>query len=173
MITEKLKLKQPVKDSHPELPLDPDAPKPGAYKWPPLLTPYLMMWVFAGGYLGTSARYSVAFAFPYVSGSWPIATFLVNLIGSFLLGLLLEALANSRIKEGRRNALRLGVGTGFIGAFTTYSALAVEVDMFVHNGQPVAALLYAAASLTGGVVCSFIGIQTAAMRRKHRKVEQA
>ena len=120
--------------------------------------PLLLLVVLAGGLLGTPARYAVAQALPARPGSWPTATFLVNVLGAFLLGLLLEALARAGDDTGRRRLLRLGLGTGFLGAFTTYSALAVESDLLVRADRPVLAAAYALVSAVSGLVAAGAGV---------------
>lgn len=158
-----------TRDTHPELPLDPDAVRPGAYRWPLHITPFLLAVVFVGGCLGTLSRYGIGLALTNSDGSWPVATFMVNLIGAFVLGLLLEALAKRGPDEGDRRIVRLGVGTGFLGAFTTYSALAVDTDLLMRSSKPGLAVLYLGLSVLGGLIFAAIGIQTAAFHRKRRK----
>ncbi|HEX5455978.1 MAG TPA: CrcB family protein [Candidatus Saccharimonadales bacterium] len=156
-------------DSHPELPLDPDVVQPGRYRWPIHLTPALQLAVFIGGCFGTLARYGVALRLPVQDGAWPAATFAVNMIGAFLLGFLLEALARAGKDKGRRRLIRLLVGTGFIGSFTTYSSLAVEIDLLSRNGHHMTAILYAWATIIFGLILSILGIQAASMYLKQRK----
>jgi CrcB protein len=121
--------------------------------------------VLAGGAVGTPARYALSTAFPTRTGGWPTGTFLANLVGAFLLGVLLEGLARRGDDSGRRRVLRLGLGTGFLGAFTTYSALAVETDLLVRASRPGLALTYALLTVGGGLLLSTAGIAAAAYRR--------
>lgn len=145
-------------DDHPELPLDPDAAQPGFYKWPPRLLPSLQLLVFIGGGLGILAHYGISSLIPTVGDGWPLATLFINLMGAFLLGLLLESLASRGPDQGILRQIRLGVGTGFLGAFTTYSAFAIEVVVLYKNGQYMTAFLYALISLIAGLACSALGI---------------
>ena len=155
-------LKQPTHyDSHPELPLDPDVVKPGEYKWPPHFTPTLQAIVFIGGCIGTLARYGIISATPSQTNNWPLATFIVNIVGSFLLGLLLRSLFRLGDDKGKLRLLRLGIGTGFIGAFTTYSSLSVEAALLVKNNHLVIALVYSVSSVIGGIISCAIGSQIA------------
>lgn len=85
-------------------------------------TPALMAVVAAGGALGALARSGAAHV---ASGAW--TTFVVNVIGSFVLGCLLESLTRTGPDVGSRRTIRLLVGTGFCGAFTTYSSFAHDV----------------------------------------------
>lgn len=156
-----------------ELPLDPDAVRTGpaatASGVVPLhLQPRVMLLVLAGGVLGTPARYELGLALPTRPGSWPAGTFTANLLGAFLLGVLLEALTRRGADTGRRRLLRLTLGTGFLGAFTTYSTLAVETDLLVRAHRPALAAGYALASVLGGLLLSAAGIALAAGRREGR-----
>ncbi len=157
-------------DSHPELPLDPDVVQPGEYKWPLHLTPALQLAVFLGGCGGTLARYGVSERIPETIAIWPVATFLINITGAFMLGFLLEALARRGKDKGKLRIIRLGVGTGFIGAFTTYSALAVETDLLVRADYLGVAIAYAFASVVVGIIFAVIGIQLASAHHKRKKV---
>ncbi|MGX5359629.1 fluoride efflux transporter FluC [Kocuria sp. KH4] len=117
-----------------------------------------------GGALGTGARHGVAAALPAVSG-WPVATLAVNLLGAFLLGMLLEGLLLRGAETPRRLLLRLGAGTGFLGGFTTFSALALEVQRMLSAGSPGPALAYAGVSLAGGFTACLAGVLLAARGR--------
>ena len=119
--------------------------------------PRLLLAVLVGGLLGTPARYAVVEALPTRTGGWPTGTLLVNLAGAFLLGVLLERLVRAGDDTGRRLLLRLGLGTGFLGAFTTYSALAVETDLLVRADRPGLACAYAVVSVLGGLVLAAAG----------------
>ncbi|WP_380156085.1 fluoride efflux transporter FluC [Kineococcus sp. R86509] len=128
-----------------------------------------MIAIVAGGaLLGTAARYGLALHWPVRTAAWPWATFTVNLIGAFALGFLLEALARRGEDAGRRRLVRLGVGTGFLGAFTTYSSLAVETDMLVHAARPALAVAYSLASVAAGLIVALAGIALAAGHHRWR-----
>jgi len=148
-------------DSHIGLPIDPDATEPGIVGRPIHTHPGLMIIVFVGGSLGALAHYGVMCIVPYSSGRWPLATFLVNLTGAFVLGLLLQTLVNRGADEGLRRLFRLGIGTGFLGAFTTYSTFAVEVDLLLNQHRISMAVTYAVGSLVGGMMLTALGIYIA------------
>jgi CrcB protein len=152
-----------ARDTHPELPIDPDVVRPGEYRWPPHFTPVLLGTVFVGGFAGALARYGVITIWPTASNSFPIATLFVNLLGAFLLGLLLEGLSRRGRDDGLLRIIRLLIGTGFMGAFTTYSTFAVETNQLIRHGSVVVALLYIASSIIGGLLLCAVGIKIAAV----------
>lgn len=165
---------------HVELPLDPDpaatgpgstglgSTGPGPAGRPVHLQPRFLTLVIVGGTLGTPARYAVGLALPTRPGGWPTGTLLCNLLGALLLGALLEALLRAGPDTGRRRLVRLAAGTGFLGAFTTYSTLAVETDLLVRSSRPVLAAVYAAGTVLGGLALSATGIGLAAVRHRRR-----
>jgi CrcB protein len=124
--------------------------------------------VAAGGVLGALARYGLGLLIP-APGSWPLPTLLINLSGALALGALLEGLARRGPDVGRRRALRLALGTGFLGAYTTYSTLALDAVHLFTAGDTTAALGYLGMSLLGGAVATIAGIWLAAWH--HRRAE--
>jgi CrcB protein len=112
--------------------------------------------VAVGGGLGTGLRYVITMLTPEVADV-PIATFGINVTGAFLLGVLLELLADRSLDTGWSRRIRLGVGTGGLGGFTTYSALATETVVLAasHTGR---AIWYAVGTVIIGGVASIAGI---------------
>lgn len=149
------------------LPVDSDVDLPGpvAVHRPIHLHPGFVLLVVAGGCVGALARYSLGRVLP-APGGWPLPTLLINLAGAFALGALLEGLSRRGADTGRLRLVRLLVGTGFMGAFTTYSTLAVDVVHLFDAGAVAPALLYLGASLFGGMAAALAGIWVAA--RHHR-----
>src|SRR5437867_8124037 len=87
------------------------------------LLPYLLVGV--GGFVGANARFVMArWVGSFVEGRFPLGTFLINVSGSFLLGML-GALVSQRLVPNA-DALRLALGVGFLGAFTTFSTFEYE-----------------------------------------------
>jgi CrcB protein len=113
--------------------------------------------VAVGGAVGVAARYLVTTALAPATGQ-PVVTLLINCAGSFLLGLLLESLALRGPDRGRRRLLRLMVGTGGLGGFTTYSTLAVNVQTFGQAGQPLIMIGYGLGSVLLGILAAAAGI---------------
>lgn len=123
------------------------------------LPPWRLLGLVAlGGAVGAPARWGLALWLPGPASGWPTATFTTNLVGAFALGLVLEALARRGPDEGRRRAVRLAVGTGFLGAFTTYSSFALEVDQYLRSGQVGLGAGYALATVAAGLLCATAGV---------------
>jgi fluoride ion exporter CrcB/FEX len=85
-------------------------------------------------------------------------TLLINLTGSFILGCLLEYLATTGEDVGARRIWRLGLGTGTIGGYTTYSTFILETDTRITGHAVALALVYLAISVVVGLVCAGLGI---------------
>jgi CrcB protein len=123
------------------------------------LQPRLLLLVFAGGCLGTAAREGIALSLPVPSGL-PWAVLLVNLVGAFALGLLIGGLAARGTETPRRRDVRLFAGTGVLGGFTTYSALATDTVLLVET-DPLWGAAYALGSVAGGVALAGLGMLVA------------
>ncbi len=157
--------------AHSFLPVDPDLgltdpaqPTPGTHGYlhhaqPSVgrarLRPGVLVAIALGAGLGAPARYGMAQVIHVAPGSFPWATFVVNVSGGFALGLAL-ALIVERFPPSRY--LRPFVATGFLGAYTTYSTFAVEADLLVKQGHAAVAVAYAVASLVAGFAAVWAGI---------------
>jgi CrcB protein len=121
--------------------------------------PALLGLVMLGGTAGAASRYGLTVAIG--SSTWPWATWVVNLSGAFLLALLTGWLVGRGPDTGRRRAARLLLGTGFLGAYTTYSALAVDTERLLADGRWAAALAYALSTALVGLAASLAGLRVA------------
>lgn len=111
--------------------------------------------VFIGGGIGSALRYIIGKSLndPNING-FPWGTFLVNLIGSLVIGLLFGwALQKSKLPTD--TLLLLAVG--FCGGFTTFSAFAFEGMTLLKNGQLGIFFSYVAGSIIAGLLCVWIG----------------
>ncbi|HSK34108.1 MAG TPA: CrcB family protein [Propionicimonas sp.] len=115
--------------------------------------------IFLGAASGTTARSLLEGAWPATPGAFPWTTFSINVCGSLLLGMLLEAIAESGRDAGWRRGLRLGVGTGVLGGFTTYSTFSVETVLLLRSGHWLLATGYALASVVTGVGAAMLGVR--------------
>lgn len=129
--------------------------------------PLLVAVVAVGGAIGSLARYLVSLSLPTPDGGWPTATLVVNLAGALILGLLLEDQALRGADHGRRRLVRLFAGAGFCGGLTTYSTLALEIDLLAAGDHVGLAAAYAVVSVVGGLLATAGGIWLAvAVRRR-------
>lgn len=130
--------------------------------------------VAAGGTVGTALRQGLLLLAPDLE-RFPVTTFAINLAGAFALGVLLELLVRSGPDDGRRRGIRLLVGTGVLGGFTTYSALAAATAMLAVTGLAGWAIAYALGTVVLGAAMSVAGIAFggAIARRRSPRIGEA
>lgn len=114
-----------------------------------------LVMVMTGGAVGTLARAGLAEAVPHRPGTWPWATFIVNLAGAFILGWLVTRLAE-RSAPSRHS--RFLLGTGFCGAVTTFSTFQIETFQFAREGDVALAFAYPSASIVAGMAVAIAGV---------------
>jgi len=128
---------------------------------PALFKPILA--VFVGGLLGSAARIGITLvAGRFDDYWWPYPTLAINLVGSFVLGYLVGH------GMGAIPAwLRMGITTGFLGAFTTLSAISLDVAVPVirHGVGPLLIMgSYAVGTIVMGLVCAIAGLRLGSRR---------
>ena len=161
----------PDQGSHPVdgLPLDPDieldVPFPPSSRAQPArptrrVEPRLLVAISLGAMAGATARYQLAVWIRVPPGGFPWATFWTNISGSFVLGLLLVLLIGRFVTERFPTArdVRAAAGTGFLGAYTTFSTFSVETDVLLKDGHATVAASYVVASLVVGITAAWAGI---------------
>jgi CrcB protein len=116
--------------------------------------------IFAGGFAGAIARAELVEALPHSSVQWPWATFLVNIVGSFLLGYFTTRLQERLPLSAYRRPL---LGTGFCGALTTFSTMQVEVLGMLDSGRIGLAVAYSMVSVVAGFLA--VALATNLVRR--------
>lgn len=136
------------------------------------LRPGHLLLVFLGGAAGTAGREAVNLLLPSQQG-FPTATFAVNILGALLLGLLLESLGRFGGSPGPARRMRLLLGTGFMGGFTTYSTLAVDGALLLGIGSAGLGALYALGSIVLGAAASWCGILLGAARTRRNASGEA
>jgi fluoride exporter len=111
-----------------------------------------------GGMLGSIVRYgSVVFIQRRISMPLPLPTLIVNIIGSFLLGMFVAYY----LQPGKRDDFRLFLTTGFCGGFTTFSAFAVENLNLIEQKMPGVAFLYILLSVVLSIGAAMAGFALA------------
>src|SRR4051794_5901760 len=107
-----------------------------------------VVWVGLAGLAGVLARYGISY--PFHGDTLPWVTVVINVAGSFALGLLVAA---PWFSTDTRTAL----GAGFLGGFTTFSTFTVQAVIDVDAGEPGRAALYVGASLVLGFAAAAAG----------------
>jgi CrcB protein len=122
------------------------------------LLPYLLVGV--GGFIGANARLVVArLVGALFDTRLPLGTFAINVSGSFLLGIL-GTLVAQKMTAGSE-AMRLALGVGFLGAFTTFSTFEFEAHALFEDGSWLTATIYIVGSVLVGLVAVRAGIVVA------------
>jgi CrcB protein len=107
--------------------------------------------VATAGAVGAILRWRIGVAF--TTRSFPWATLGVNLVGSFLLAVVLAGPAATRWND----TTTLAVSVGLLGSFTTFSTFGYETITLLRDGRAPAAALYVSLSLIGGLACAAVG----------------
>lgn len=110
-----------------------------------------MIMVGIGASLGATIRYLLTMIFKRLKYNWPLATFVINLSGSLLLGIL------SRRFGGNQSAL-LFWGVGVLGGYTTFSTFNTELVSLLDKKRWLAFWLYLVLSYAGGIGAAVIGM---------------
>src|SRR3954451_3052804 len=134
------------------LPLDPDV---DATAFDRSHHARVVVLVFVGGRVGGVIRYAVARHWSPPPGGFPWATFAVNVLGAFLLGVVVELA--TEVLTGSRH-LRPLIGTGFCGALTTFSAIVVDVDRMAAHGHAAVGAGYLAMAVVAGLAAGALGL---------------
>lgn len=116
--------------------------------------------VFAGGLVGTFLRLTVDLALPHdTPGAVSVSTVVVNTAGSFILGFLV---AHFWLKPATPEWVKIAVGPGVLGSFTTLSAIALNVVGAVDEGRPIDAVIALGSSVICGLVAAWAGLRLGA-----------
>ena len=116
----------------------------------------LILAIAAGGALGAVARHYVAHqAAAWFGQGFPVGTLAVNVLGSFIMGVLIETMALSWSASAE---LRGFLTVGVLGAFTTFSTFSLDVAALVERGETLNAALYVTASVVLSIAALFGGL---------------
>ena len=119
--------------------------------------------VGVGGAIGAILRYQAGRAMAGLAGSadaasFPWATLTVNVLGSLAMGLLFGWLARDGSAVVGAEPVRLLLGVGLLGGFTTFSTFSLDMMLMIERGQPALALTYAAVSIVAGLTGLYLGL---------------
>ena len=115
-----------------------------------------MLYIGAAGFAGAISRYAVeGWVSDRVRGAFPWGTLVVNVTGSFLLGLLFTVLTDRFVHPAVRSAVTIG----FIGAYTTFSTFAFETMRLAEDGATMLAIGNVAASVVVGLAAVYAGVR--------------
>ena len=121
------------------------------------LLPYLLVGI--GGFIGALARFLVArWVGVLIETRFPLGTFVINISGSFLLGVIGTMVAQKVFANS--DAVRLALGVGFLGAYTTFSTFEFETHALFDDGEWLTATTNMFASLFVGLLAVRAGIVT-------------
>lgn len=121
------------------------------------ITPLAIALVGLGGATGSSLRYVVSSLIQsQTSSGFPFGTMLVNVVGCFIIGLLIGSTMSAPTKINEN--LRLLFATGFCGGFTTFSAFSSESIAFFDKGEFGLAATYIISSVILGLFATIVGI---------------
>jgi len=116
----------------------------------------MYVWIALGGALGATSRFFVSSTIARMIGhGFPWGTVLVNVVGSFIMGALISFMA---IKWSASPEMRAFLTTGVLGGFTTFSAFSLDFATLIERKETVAAIGYAAGSVSLSILAVFAGL---------------
>ncbi len=150
------------------LPVDSDVDLHDArQRWELLRTPWSVLGVIAlGGALGALGRLGLATIWPHTIGQFPWATFVTNVAGCFLIGVLMVLI--SEVWSAHR-LIRPFLGVGVLGGFTTFSTYTGDVQQLVAAGAARTGLLYLGGTLVAALLAVYLGITTTRLLTRRRR----
>jgi CrcB protein len=119
------------------------------------------LWVALGGSMGALGRFHVGRMVNHFTGptnTFPWATLSVNVVGSLAMGALLGWLARGSVTPQTGESMRLLIGVGLLGGFTTFSTFSAELVTLFHRGQMLQGFAYGSISLIAGMAAFVIGL---------------
>jgi CrcB protein len=114
-----------------------------------------LLWIALAGGAGSVLRYALSMWGARLLPAFPLGTLLVNLVGSFLLGLLMEVGLATRWVHPE---LRLALSVGLLGGFTTYSSFNYETLEYLRRGNAVVAWLNLGVTVGGCLAAGALGL---------------
>lgn len=119
------------------------------------------LFVGLGGFIGSVARYLIGLIAVETASGFPVKTFAINLLGSFVLGIVSETALRDPVFS--RNLVLL-LQIGLCGGFTTFSTFSSEALKLLASGRHTTAIVYMFASVVLGLVAVYVGWLVARLR---------
>jgi CrcB protein len=116
--------------------------------------PTVLATIAVGGIIGAEARYGMSVWLPHRVGQWPVATWLVNTSGCFLIGVLMVVITEL---TSPHRLVRPFLGVGILGGYTTFSTAMVDVQQLALAGRGGLALGYLAVTVVAALAATFLG----------------
>ncbi|PPR53897.1 MAG: putative fluoride ion transporter CrcB [Alphaproteobacteria bacterium MarineAlpha5_Bin1] len=113
-----------------------------------------IFWVATGGALGASLRFVSSSFFNLFFPNLPIGTFFVNVLGSFIIGLLINAL---EMRSSSEIFIKYFLIVGVLGSYTTFSSFSYEVIELYNNKKLFLSIIYILASVFSCIVAAYVG----------------
>lgn len=111
--------------------------------------------ISVGGAIGALARYGITLAAPPTTGTFPRATFGINVLGCLLIGVLMVLVTEVWPKQ---RLIRPFLGVGVLGGFTTFSTYVVDIQRLTDQRAPAIALAYLLSTVIAALVAVYAGI---------------
>ena len=112
------------------------------------------IWVAFGGAIGASLRFFSSSLIKFVYPNFPLSTLFVNILGSFIIGLLMSYLENKNISE---NFIRYFLIIGLLGSYTTFSTFSFDAVDLMNNRKFLLSLFYILISVSSCILFAFLG----------------
>ena len=136
-------------------PVDPDVDLPtSSRRSRARLEPAVLVVIALGGVLGSEGRLALGLALPHAPGSWPLATLLINVSGSFVLAALMVVVTEL---TSPHRLLRPFLGVGVLGGYTTFSTAEIDVEQMLRVGRPLLAVGYLLGTLVAALLAAWLG----------------
>jgi|TARA_B100001971_G_scaffold72158_1_gene66475 CrcB protein len=113
-----------------------------------------IFWVATGGAIGASLRFVSSSFFNLFFPNLPIGTFFVNVLGSFIIGLLINAL---EMRSSSEIFIKYFLIVGVLGSYTTFSSFSYEVIELYNNKKLFLSIIYILASVFSCIVAAYVG----------------
>ena len=114
--------------------------------------------VFIGGGIGSIARYFVTtIAKNFTNIDFPFGTLIVNIVGSFLMGIVTALIVSKIIANSE--SMRLLLAVGFLGGFTTFSSFSMETFTLIEKHEIFYAIVNIVANVTFGLLAAYLGFK--------------